>query len=91
MNSFDIGRELTAIAIGMDKFEAMLAEYQKAKNVTRQRLYIETMERVLGPIKTKMIIDQGVGGDTVPLLPLRTAAAASTAQAAPVAAREASR
>ena len=68
----------------------MLAEYQKAKGVTRQRLYLETMERVLAPVKTKMIIDQAVGGDTVPLLPLK-AAAASAAQAAPVAAREASR
>ena len=29
-----------------DKFDAMLAEYQKAKSMTRQRLYLETMERV---------------------------------------------
>lgn len=60
-----------------DKFEAMLAEYQKARGVTRQRLYLETMERVLGPIKDKMIIDQGVGSGTLPLLPLKAAAAAS--------------
>jgi membrane protease subunit HflK len=54
-----------------DKFDAMLAEYQKAKGVTRQRLYLETMERVLGPIKSKVIVDQAVGGGAVPLLPLR--------------------
>jgi membrane protease subunit HflK len=54
-----------------DKFDAMLAEYQKAKGVTRQRLYLETMERVLAPIKSKVIVDQGVGGGAVPILPLR--------------------
>jgi modulator of FtsH protease HflK len=78
-----------------DKFEAMLAEYQKARGVTRQRLYLETMERVLAPIKNKMIIDQGVGGGTVPILPLKaasaSAAAAAAAPTAAVAAREASR
>jgi modulator of FtsH protease HflK len=71
-----------------DKFDATLAEYQKAKGVTRQRLYLETMERVLGPIKNKMIVDQAVGGGAVPILPLRNnasntaAAAAATAGAA---------
>jgi len=75
-----------------DKFDAMLAEYQKAKGVTRQRLYLETMERVLGPIKNKMIVDQAVGAGAVPILPLRNntsgnntnaaAAAAATAGAA---------
>jgi modulator of FtsH protease HflK len=54
-----------------DKFDAMLAEYQKARGVTRQRLYLETMERVLGPIKSKVIVDQSVGGGAVPILPLR--------------------
>jgi modulator of FtsH protease HflK len=75
-----------------DKFDAMLAEYQKAKGVTRQRLYLETMERVLGPIKNKIIVDQAVGAGAVPILPLRNnagnnpnaaaAAAAATAGAA---------
>jgi membrane protease subunit HflK len=55
-----------------DKFDAMLAEYQKAKGVTRQRLYLETMERVLGPIKNKVIIDQGALDGAVPFLPLRS-------------------
>jgi modulator of FtsH protease HflK len=61
-----------------DKFDATLAEYQKAKDVTRQRLYLETMERVLGPIKTKTIVDQSLGG-ALPILPLRSNAAASNA------------
>jgi modulator of FtsH protease HflK len=65
-----------------DKFDAMLAEYQKAKAVTRQRLYLETMERVLGPIKNKMIVDQAVGAGAVPILPLRNNVAAAAAASA---------
>jgi modulator of FtsH protease HflK len=56
-----------------DRFNAMLSEYQKAKAVTRQRLYLETMERVLAPIKNKVIIDKGVADGSLPLLPLRAA------------------
>ncbi len=59
-----------------DKFDARLAEYQKAKNVTRQRLYLETMERVLAPIKNKVIVDKGVADGALPLLPLRSGGSA---------------
>jgi membrane protease subunit HflK len=71
-----------------DKFDAKLSEYQKARGVTRQRLYLETMERVLGPIKNKVIVDQSVGGGAVPILPLRSGAynGQSTAATAAVAA-----
>ena len=55
------------------RFLAVLEEYSKAKDVTRRRLYIETMERVLGSVD-KVILDQesGEGGGTgvVPYLPL---------------------
>lgn len=54
------------------RFSAVLAEYQKAEEVTRKRLYIETMERVLGDVD-KMILDgsiAGEGGSVVPYLPL---------------------
>lgn len=54
------------------RFTSVLAEYEKAKDVTRQRLYIETMERVLGDVD-KMILDgtiAGEGGSVVPYLPL---------------------
>ncbi len=41
-----------------------LDEYKKAPDVTRQRLYLETMERVFGGID-KIIIDQsGTNGAT---------------------------
>jgi len=55
------------------RFSAVLGEYLKAPEVTRRRLYIETMEEVLGNVD-KMIIDGdsfGEGGQgVVPYLPL---------------------
>lgn len=43
------------------KFEQILLEYNKAKDITRKRLYIETMEEILPGID-KFIIDQRSGG-----------------------------
>ncbi|MCY3880013.1 MAG: FtsH protease activity modulator HflK [Rhodobacteraceae bacterium] len=54
------------------RFLAVLDEYRKAREVTRKRLYLETMERIMGSVD-KVIIDQdgqGVGGGVVPYLPL---------------------
>jgi len=48
------------------RFTAVLEEYSKAPEVTRKRLYLETMERVLGDID-KIILDDDVssGGQGV--------------------------
>jgi len=56
------------------RFRAVLAEYVKAPEVTRKRLYLETMEKVMGEVD-KTILDPAVlGGDggqgVVPYLPL---------------------
>jgi len=52
------------------RFEQIYTEYAKAKEVTRERLYLETMEKVLGS-SNRVIIDQGKGGQgVVPYLPL---------------------
>ncbi|MFO8126284.1 FtsH protease activity modulator HflK [Yoonia sp.] len=53
------------------RFSAVLAEYEKAPDVTRKRLYLETMENVLGGIEI-IILDEGDGGGqgVVPYLPL---------------------
>ncbi len=55
------------------RFESVYAEYILAPEVTRKRLYLETMERVLGGVD-KIIIDQNIGGaggqGVVPYLPL---------------------
>ena len=50
------------------RFVKVYDEYKKAPEVTRQRMYLETMERVLGGTD-KIIIDSGPGG-VVPYLPL---------------------
>ena len=55
-----------------ERFKAIYEEYARAPDVTRQRLYLETMERVLEGID-KVIIDQPAGGGgqgVVPYLPL---------------------
>jgi membrane protease subunit HflK len=55
------------------RFEAIYNEYSLAPEVTRKRLYLETMERVLGDVE-KIIIDESTGGadgqGVVPYLPL---------------------
>ncbi|SLN16849.1 Modulator of FtsH protease HflK [Pseudoruegeria aquimaris] len=55
------------------RFSAVLEEYVKAPDVTRKRLYLETMEQVLGRVD-KVILDEGAGegagNGVVPYLPL---------------------
>ncbi|AUQ73796.1 FtsH protease activity modulator HflK [Phaeobacter piscinae] len=53
------------------RFSAVLTEYEKAPDVTRKRLYIETMEKVLSRVD-KIILDEqsGEGQGVVPYLPL---------------------
>ena len=58
------------------RFLAVLGEYQNAPEVTRKRLYLETMEEVLGRVD-KIILDDVTGGagpgggqGVVPYLPL---------------------
>jgi membrane protease subunit HflK len=54
------------------RFLKVYDEYKKAPAVTRERLYLETMERVLGGAD-KLVLDQGAGGSApgvVPYLPL---------------------
>jgi membrane protease subunit HflK len=51
------------------RFTKIYDEYKKAPEVTRQRLFLETMERVLAGTD-KIIVDQKGGQGVVPLLPL---------------------
>lgn len=53
------------------RFRSILAEYLNAPDVTRQRLYLETMEKVLGQVD-KYVIDESAGGQSgvLPYLPL---------------------
>ena len=51
------------------RFLAIYNEYKNAKAVTQERMYLETMEKVLAGID-KIIIDKSSGGGVVPYLPL---------------------
>ena len=52
------------------RFLKIYAEYQKAQDVTRRRMYLETMERILSGAD-KVILDSKPGGQgVVPYLPL---------------------
>ncbi len=51
------------------RFLKVYEEYSKAPEVTRRRMYLETMERVLGGTN-KIIMDSKSGQGVVPYLPL---------------------
>ena len=62
-------KQVVALAEGeASRFLAIYNEYVKAKRVTQERMYLETMEKVLADID-KVIIDKKAGG-VVPYLPL---------------------
>jgi membrane protease subunit HflK len=48
------------------RFNALLEEYNKAPEVTRRRIYIETLQEVLPNIRSKIIVDE----QTRSILPL---------------------
>lgn len=61
--------EVVARATGeAERFTALLTEYSKAPDVTRQRLYLETMQDVLG--KTPKVLVDVEGGNNMMYLPL---------------------
>ena len=51
------------------RFVSIYNEYAKAREVTKERMYLETMEKVLADIE-KVIIDKNSGSGVVPYLPL---------------------
>ncbi len=60
-----------------DRFLAVLQEYRKAPEVTRQRLYLEAMEEIL-PGVTMFVVDADNGGNLLQLLPLNGADSGTT-------------
>lgn len=52
------------------RFNSVFQEYRKAPEVTRERLHLETVERVL-PNVEKIIIGPNQAGGIVPILPLK--------------------
>ena len=49
-----------------DRFNAVFAEYMKAPEVTRKRIYLETMDDILRNVEKKVITDKEIMG----MLPL---------------------
>ncbi|MBI3979426.1 MAG: FtsH protease activity modulator HflK [Chloroflexi bacterium] len=64
-----------------DRFIAVLKEYQSAPEVTRERMYIEALERALSRVD-KVLLPDGQNG-VLPFLPLRNAPAQQTQTPAP--------
>lgn len=63
-------QERIAIAEGQaERFKAILFEYEKAPEVTRQRLFLEAMEEILPGVKM-YIMSGETGSSVLPLLPL---------------------
>jgi membrane protease subunit HflK len=64
-------REVTAVATGeASRFLAVYGEYLKEKDVTKRRLYLETMRDVMRDMDKILIDNQGGGTGVVPYLPL---------------------
>ena len=62
--------QVIALASGdASRFLQVYEQYKKAPDVTRQRIFIETMEKVLGDTD-KVIIDDKAGPGVLPFLPL---------------------
>ena len=57
------------------KFNSVLLEYRKAERVTRERMYLETMERILGKIDKKVVVDKDLAKGALPILPIGQQAA----------------
>ncbi len=63
-------KEVVAKAEGeASRFTSIFLEYKNAKQVTQERMYLETMEKVLADID-KVIIEKNAGSGVVPYLPL---------------------
>lgn len=63
---------VVAEAVGQtSRYEAILKEYKKAPEVTRKRMFLETLEGVFANMKKVVIDDKASGGSgVVPYLPL---------------------
>ena len=63
-------QEVVAKAQGeAERFLSVYNSYKTSKDVTRERIYLETLEKTLGKID-KVIVDNKAGGGVVPYLPL---------------------
>ncbi|MDQ3199686.1 MAG: FtsH protease activity modulator HflK [Chthoniobacterales bacterium] len=61
-----------------EKFSLLLTEFNKAPEITRQRLYFESMQSILPALDRKVVVDDSIKGilQTLPLLPAQPSAPA---------------
>lgn len=52
------------------RFLSVLEQYKLARSVTRKRMHLETMERILHRVPKKVFIDKNVAKSTLPFLPI---------------------
>jgi membrane protease subunit HflK len=64
------------------RFRQVLEAYEKAPGVTRERIYLETMQQVLGST-SKIIVDQKAGSQNLIYLPLEKLMQLSSATGSP--------
>ncbi len=78
-------QRLVAMAEGdASRFKQLMTEYNKAPGVTRERLYLETMQQIFSSV-SKVVVDQK-GGNSLLYLPLDKLMQASGSAAPPAAA-----
>jgi modulator of FtsH protease HflK len=65
-----------------ERFLSVLAAYQVAPDITRERLHIEALERVLSDVEVILLDKDTVGGQVLPFLPLTNSANPGPAAAA---------
>jgi membrane protease subunit HflK len=66
-----------------ERFNSIFAEYVNAPEITRKRLFLETMEQILGSTE-KVIVEEGAGNSgVIPYLPLPELRNTTPATAAP--------
>ncbi|HXI87048.1 MAG TPA: FtsH protease activity modulator HflK, partial [Parvularculaceae bacterium] len=63
--------QIEADAVGeANRFDQIFAEYRRAKDVTKRRMYLETMEKVLGGVDKVVVDESATKSGVVPYLPL---------------------
>ncbi len=84
INQAEAYKEQTvAIATGhAQRFESVLNQYEKAKEITKRRLYLETMEQLLRSMN-KVLVDSKAGAGAIPFLSLNDLLKQQQGQAAP--------
>ena len=69
-NAKAYAKEKVLVATGeSERFKMVYEEYKKAKDITRERILLETMASIL-PKVNKIIADKELGGNVLPFLPI---------------------